>query len=88
MVDMKCHIAMGSMSTLGGGKHNKCAIDCAKLGISIRGRRFENGLGIHCFGTDTRTCSVYGENRAHYRFPGGQEYGRHPGQAQERREIG
>ena len=30
LVDMKCYIAMGMP---GGGKHNKCAMDCAKKGI-------------------------------------------------------
>ena len=30
---MKCHIAKGIMSMLGGAKHNKCAMDCAKLEI-------------------------------------------------------
>ena len=30
LVDMKCYVAMGMP---GGGKHNKCAMDCAKMGI-------------------------------------------------------
>lgn len=30
MVDVKCHAAMGMG---GGGKHAKCAMDCAKMGI-------------------------------------------------------
>ena len=32
IVDMKCYLAMGMP---GSGKHNKCAVKCAKMGIPV-----------------------------------------------------